>query len=316
MGWFLAASSNQTKRKVRKSAKPESKGWDPRKTLAALEVLATVAVLCALTLGWRHAERYLADYTARQQPLPAGTEQVELLDAPYWLLSSPTLPRDLRVLVARQLAADPLRSDDLNAAARALSENPWIESVEQIRRMPDGRVTVRARYREPIACVESEDGLRLVDEQAVRLPGLFSMSEVVKSGMPIITGVKSHPAAEGKTWPGDDLAAGLSLVKMLRAQPYLSQVTAFDVSERDARNRVRLTLRTRQGMVRWGLPPGQEGTIEPTAQVKMAWLNRIHRDKGQIDAGGQVVDVYGAAAFIHQVEREDPSVSVGYTFEQ
>ncbi|MCE9590682.1 MAG: hypothetical protein K8S99_09185 [Planctomycetes bacterium] len=314
MGWFLSSSTGKPKKKVRKSAKPAVKGWDPRKTLAVLEVLATVAVLALLGLGWRHAERYLMNYAHEKRPLPTGTEQVELAGAPYWM--SPMLQRDLRVAVARDLGNDAMRSDDLGSAVRTLAASPWVEGVERIRRMPGGKIVVNAKYREPIAFVEEADGMRLVDEKSVRLPGLYSQAEAQKIGLPIITGVKSSPPGEGAAWKGEELSSGLALVKMLRGQPYLSQVTAFDVSERDARNRVRLMLKTRQGLVRWGLPPGQEATIEPTAAVKMAWLGRIYRDKGQIDAGGQIVDVYGAAAFIHQPDREDPGLTVGYSVDQ
>lgn len=314
MGWFLSSSSGKPAKKVRKSAKPQTKGWDPRKTLAVIEVVATIAVLTALTLGWRHAERYLTNYAHTHQPMDNGTEQVDLVDAPIWM--SPMLRQDLRVAVARNISTDAMKVQDLQAAAASLNNNPWVAGVSSVHRMPGGKIEVSAQYREPIAFVDGVDGLRLVDEQAVRLPGIYNRSEAIKIGLPIITGVQTPPSSEGGVWSGESLRAGLSLVKMLQRQPYLSQVTAFDVSERDVRNRVRLTLRTRGGMVRWGLPPGEEGTIEPEAKVKLAWLSRIYRDKGQIDAGGQIVDVYGAAAFIHQADRQDPGLTVGYTVEQ
>jgi len=171
-----------------------------------------------------------------------------------------------------------------------------------VQRLEGGRVKVIAAYREPLAVVESEQGYYIVDSQGVRLPGLYGREQVERMSLPRIVGVASDPPRRaGESWPAQDLQAGLSLVQLLAAEPYLYQIEAFDVSERDARGRIRLVLRTRQGAVIWGLPPGQEHAIEPSAPVKLDRLRLLVQKKGSIDAGGRVVEIYGPVIQTHQL---------------
>ena len=87
------------------------------------------------------------------------------------------------------------------------------------------------------------------------------------------------------------------------------------MSERDSQNRIRLVLKTRTGMVRWGLPPGQEQPIESDASVKKQWLATVCKTyRGQVDAGGKIVDVYGAGVFVHASAESELDQQAGYTW--
>lgn len=312
MGWFLSGKSGQTKRKTRKTAKTAKpvKGWDPRRTLAALQMLALMALVLGGWAGWRKAEASLTGYVKEHQTRNIGIKDVVLADKPRWL--SAKLSQDLAAIIAAHVTGDPLDHASLEKAAMALNSNPWVRRVARVQRFTDGKIHVWAQYREPIAMVETDDGCRLVDAEGVRLPGLYKTGQAQQIGLPTIVGVSGPPQREGYLWPGDDLKAGLSLVQLLQGEPYLSQIRAFDVSGRDQRGRIRLVLKTRNGMVRWGLPPGQEKPIEPEAETKKEWLTTVYKRQGLIDAGGKTVDVYGAAVFIHQPEGEEPDISVGY----
>lgn len=315
MGWFLSGSNGRPKksktRKTAKTAKP-AKAWDPRRTLAALQVLAAGGLLLGLVVGWRHAQEALIRYVKAHQVQTISTDQVSLVGKPLWM--SRKLEKDLAATAAAQISSDPLDNTGLQRVVQVLGANPWVKRVNRIQRLTGGQVKVYAQYREPTAMVVNEDGCRLVDGEGFRLPGLWDRAQAEKIGMPMIAGVSSSPGREGELWPGSDLQAGLSLVQLLQGEPYLSQIESFNVSQRDARGRIRLVLKTKSGMVRWGLPPGQEQTIEPDAATKKQWLATVYKRRGQIDAGGKVVDVYGAAVFVHQPEGEEPDLAVGYTW--
>lgn len=310
MGWLLLGKPGKKKPKVRKSATPV-KTWDPQRTLAALNALGVIVLLCIVVVGWQGAERKLGEYVEARRRGDVRSERVALVNAPTWLGKS--VLDQFRSTVSAELSASPLDNDGLQRAARLLGDNPWVSKIESVRRLPSGEIAVSARYREPVAMAETGKGWCLVDSDGVRLPGLYRRTEAVRIGLPMVTGVKSEPRDEGQVWPAEDLKAGLSVVSLLRTEPYASQIELFDVSERDARGRVRISLKTRRGEVRWGLPPGEERSVEPEASVKKQWIATVYKRRGAIDAGGRVVDVYGAEPFIHQtVETQEANASTTY----
>jgi hypothetical protein len=310
MGWFLTKNKKKERRapKQARSSQPQQK-WDPQRTLKGLKILGLGVLTFGVLATWRYAETRIGQYLIKRGPIQVLPQQIELADAPGWM--SPVLAEHLRWIVAGQVSSNPMDQQSLNVAAAALNRNPWVESVGRVERFGDGSIRVHAKYREPVAVVMGPKGFYPVDGQGVRLPGVYQTHQLSLVGLPVIIGVAEVPAGEGERWPGDDLEAGLSLVRWLEGEPYADQIAAFDVSDRDARGRVRLVLRTDQGMVRWGLPPGMERSIEPNAETKKRWLRSVHRQRGRIDAGGKVVDVFGAAVFVHQ-----PYVSEQTTLEQ
>jgi len=315
MGWFLSGSEGRPKRKSRKKAEAP-KAWDPARTWAVLQILAAAGLVAAVCFGWKHAESALSGYAKKHEVQPVGIDDVVLADKPAWIDERMKLYNELRAIVAGRISSDPLDNNGLQKAAQALSASPWVKHVSRVQRLTDGRVWVSASFREPVAMVERENYCHLVAVDGFRLPGVYEVAQARTIGLPMITGVPQQPCREGQHWDSEELKAGLSLVDLLQGEPYLSQVEAFEVGERDARKRIRLVLRTKNGMVRWGLPPGQEGSIEPEAATKKQWLSTVYKRRGQIDAGGRVVDVYGAAVFVHQPESEDADITVGYHWDR
>lgn len=144
--------------------------------------------------------------------------------------------------------------------------NTWIRRVVEVSkgRTEDpqmGIVRVQAEFRQPIASVSSSGQVRreYVDAEGVRLPAsgvpmwaavipptddselarqvYFVDREDIPPGLqarPIhyirIDGVRELPPRQvGQCWKGDDLAAGLKLVKLIRTRPYANQITTVDV---------------------------------------------------------------------------------------
>ncbi|MEX0887331.1 MAG: hypothetical protein WD009_12925 [Phycisphaeraceae bacterium] len=309
MGWFLTRKKRPRKGQ-RKSVKADNAAtprWSLERTARLVRVMAMLALVLGLTGGWYLGEQALRGYVADRHIEPLTAADIELHDAPAWMTQA---VRDrLQDFVADHVEPAPLDPVSLRAAAEALAHDPWVREVRQVRRRADGRIEVDAAYREPVAVIQGRDGYHLVDADAVRLPGLYLRHQidalVEQTGIALITGVASAPPARpGQAWPGSDVRAALDLVRLLDGEPYLEQIRRFDVASRDARGRLHLTLHTDAGLVRWGLPPGQERAIEPDADVKRRWLAQLYDARGDIDAGGRIVHLYGAT-----IKVSDPATS-------
>lgn len=313
MGWFLTRKKATTSKR-RKPAVPVRPDWDPQRTLAAVRTLVSITVVVGLGAGWYYGQQHLRRYVSHHASVLVTPQQVDLVNAPPWM--SPRLREEIQAQVAGRISPDPLDQSGLAQASAILRINPWVASVQQLHRVPSGRVQVVAQYRQPIALVVHGEGYHLVDVQGVRLPGVYQQSHVKALKLPVITGVSATPGDPGRVWPGQDLQAGLSLVQLLGGESYMPQVSAIDVGQRDARGRIRLALHTHAGgVVHWGLPPGQEQAVESPAATKKRWIASLNQQRGSIDAGGKVVSLYGAAVFVH-TPADDQSVQLRYTWSQ
>lgn len=314
MPW-VASKSRRLRRRSPSSAWAMPGLWDPQRTLRGLKVLGVAAALIAFLIGWWWTECSLVEYTRWARAAAVTPEGVVLADAPPWMQSYPGAAAQIATAVAERISDNPLDGPSLQAAAAALERQAWVRHVKQVRRLPGGRVEVRAVYRQPIAIVAGRAGYHLVDAEAVRLPGLYVRQQVNRLGLAVITAVASAPPGVGEPWPGEPIRAALSLVQLLAGEAYADQIIAYDVRERDERNRIHLVLYTKHGKVRWGLPPGQEQVLEERAVVKRQWLRRVAaRHSGRVDAGGQVVELFRAAIYVYQPAMQGDVADTGYTF--
>ncbi|QDU72964.1 cell division protein FtsQ/DivIB [Mucisphaera calidilacus] len=292
--WPFNKSSTKKKggsrRKSSKNAQTPA-GWGNPATRRGLQLLAVAAVVVTLLAGWLPLERGLQRYLQNNDPLPVDPATVELVGLPDWM--NPLYAKELRALVAERLTDDRLDQRGVAIAAEALESSAWVAEVTRIRRLSNGGVEAQALYRTPVAVVESRDGCYIVDRQGIRLSGTYTRTAASERlNLPLITGLRTPTPRLGESWEGDEIAAGISLATLVSQEPFAQEVVAFDVSERDSQGRLRLVMHTSQGRVRWGLPPGQERALERPAAVKLSWLREVASERGSIDAGGAVVDVY------------------------
>lgn len=272
-----------------------------------------VAMIAALLAGWHWSARSLRAYVADHRAADVTVEQIQLAAAPPWM--SILLKEQLQSVVAREIDANPLDGSGLRRAAESLKANAWVRSVHRLERRPAGEVVVEATYRRPIALIRSRDGFRPVDAQGVRLPGLYLSHQVSLVKLPVVDRVAAGPSRPGEVWPGQDVQAAMRLIVLLRGESYMDQVQTFDVGQRDSRGRLRITMRTHGGgQVVWGLPPGSEGAVEPDAATKKHRLASVDRRRGRIDAGGKIVDLSGAAVFVHQQAGHETARNIDYTW--
>lgn len=191
-----------------------------------------------------------------------------------------------------------------------LKANPWIREVRQVRRaygqQPGDTLEVDCEYRAPVALVKWQDFFWLVDGDGIKLPEVFSATDVPlilkgqdrKVNIRVIEGVTHAPPETGAKWAGGDLQAGLELVKLLFGRPYAEEVERVDVSNFGGRQNLRqaqLVLVTRHNtQVRWGLPvtvPPDDFGVEVPAAQKLAFMQAIWEENGRVDGKFGWVDI-------------------------
>jgi len=224
---------------------------------------------------------------------------VVLKNRPIWM--SDFLADTIATSVRPDVARSPLDHKLLVEAVDALQSNPWIKTVNQVRRAydraPGDTIEVDCEYRAPVALVKHDGLFTFVDEAGTILPDRFTADQLSrliygsqgKTEIRIIDGVKQRPTSAGQHWPGDDLTAGLELVRLLAHQPFADEILKVDVSNYHGRQdpaAAHIVLVTKYlTEIRWGRnPSATDKFVEAAPEVKLAHMAEIFRQFKQIDA--------------------------------
>lgn len=249
---------------------------------------AVLAALVVLVVSGRVAVARLDSHVNRvlkRQAIP----ELAFVDLPARLLMF--AEEDLKRSAEDLLKGDWTKPDLCKVIAERLAKVGWVAEINYVRRTGTGRFEVSARFRSPTAMVQHDDRFYLVDEHAVRLPGLYHYDETWL----LIQGVEHAAPGPGTVWAGGDVRAGLAVIDALAGKAFLSQITAVlvdNVLGRRDRHRTHLELATDRagGRIRWGSAPGFE--IEETSVAeKLAILTENYRQTGRVDAGHPVIDI-------------------------
>jgi hypothetical protein len=293
-----------------KKAKPVKlkKPMDPeraRRVRAALIHLSAAVVLVALAgLGFWLDRRYVEHKLAFARHAP----RVVLKNRPAWM--SDFLAEQIAKTARPGGASSAFDHRLLVDTVSLLRANPWIREVKQVRRgyekSPGDMLEVDCDYRAPVALVRWKDYFWLVDGDGVKLPEAFSAADVpriIKGGngkmnIRIVEGVRQPPPESGMKWSGDDLYAGLELVKLLFGRDYTEEIVKVDVSNYarhvDAKAPQIVLVTKYDTQVRWGqaiTPRADEFFVEVTPAQKLAYLETIWKDKGRVDGNFAWVDI-------------------------
>lgn len=225
---------------------------------------------------------------------------LEWVDLPDWLRT----PDNQHVLdsLVRAVGLKPTdRLLDPQLAARIGSslsapEIGWVRSVDRVRIEPSGVVAIKCQFRRPAAWVHYGKLCYLVDEQSIRLPGVYEVDDCRGNALLMIDGVAVGPPKVGQSWPGADLTSGLHLSALLGDKSFRQQISSINVSNyrgRRDRSRPHIELATdRKGSrIWWGRPPGEDFGTEITAAQKVLLLETIYRQWGRIDMNRSYVNV-------------------------
>lgn len=247
-----------------------------------------LAALLLLVVSGRGAVARLDSHVNRalkRQAIP----ELAFVDLPAHLMRF--AGGDLKRSAEDLLEDDWTRPDLCKVIAERLAKVGWVADINYVRRTGTGRFEVSGRYRSPTAMVQQDDRFYLVDQHAVRLPGLYHYDD----SWLLIQGVEQAAPGSGMVWPGGDVRTGLAVIDALGGRDFLSQITAVlvdNVAGRRERNRTHVELATDRagGRIRWGSAPGFE--IEETSVAeKLAILTENYRQTGRVDAGHPVIDI-------------------------
>ena len=262
-------------------------------------LIGWAGTIVAAAWGMNYLEQYV------QAARPNVPCRLEWIDLPNWL----SAPDNAWVLYQIGQAIDARPDDDVydpelcRRVGQSLAGSPWVERVERVTKQPDGTVRVQAAFREPLAFVESRGRAYLVDGTGVRLPLEYSPDFLGPSDLFVVVGVSGPIPDIGQAWSGKDpqqpavdLAAGLKLVRFLHDAavqgrlPFRAWLRKIDVANFDGRDNKfdgRLRIRTIHPncYIDWGLPPGEEATVDTaSASRKLDLLNALYAEQGQLPA--------------------------------
>ena len=266
-----------------------------------------VAASCALGIGCVVLGLAgLRSVIASQYAANGRSPRVVLVNRPAWMSQAVA---DEIIDTARVVGVHSVFDQDiLIQTAKKLSAEPWIKSVRQVRRCfdqaPGDTLEVDCEYRVPTALVKWDNYYWLVDADGFKLPEQYSARQAHKlvagSGnnltIRIIQGVTHPPVQSGTLWPGDDLAAGLEVAKLLTGKPFAGQLPIVDVSNFDGRrdpDAAHIVLVTTYGTsVRWGrAPSAKDYFVEVPTSQKLQCLSDIFQQMHRVDGGQPWIDI-------------------------
>jgi hypothetical protein len=284
-------------------------GW------AVLFLLAAVPV----TLGLARARQSIL---AGQTGPVTRSFAVRLADAPYWM------PRSVVDQIEARLIPSDAVFNDRDLAGRVFDKaqvSPWIVRVAKVRKHPPessggvGLLTVHAEYRRPFARIlwpdsRGENLYFFTDRTGVVLPAgqvpvlggpktpdrprgtYFTASEALpdvqlkRLHYVTIGGLAGQSVRPGQRWQGQDLQAGLQVVKAITARraDYYRQIHIVDVSNYGKRRDQRLpeiVLLAREGRsattrIAFGRLPRVNGDYVVPVSRKLDNLAEIYKANG------------------------------------
>ena len=274
---------------------------------------AFLLFVAAFFLGYQRTRTHVEKNLAFGRTPPT----VILKDRPAWM--SDLLARKI-IAVARPDVAHSAFDHDLLVNTTQLlrshpDSGPWIREVRSVRRgydkAPGDVLEIDCEFRAPIAAVKAGDYYWYIDGDCVMLPEQFNAAEVrrvlydssQRPSIRIIEGVAAAPPEAGQKWKGEDLAAGVELVKLMYGKPYADEVERVNVTNFAGRvdpNEAQLVLVTRyQTQVRWGRPVNAAqnnghyvvDVSEVSPDQKLRYMEQIVRQFGRVDANHSAVDV-------------------------
>ncbi|MCK5113758.1 MAG: hypothetical protein KAR11_03235 [Phycisphaerae bacterium] len=284
-------------------------------------LVLTAAAVMVVTIGLRAMQRKVLD---DQQAAVQREFCVELVGAPDWM------PQELHRDIVKNITPG-----DRNFGSKAFcgevfklaKNNPWIADVLNVRKIQTARidkqnvVIVRAKFRKPFARAPFEGGMVYFDEHGFVLPSRFVPRWETRNGAQHATylsryqapqsaarihyitvkGVGLVPPIPGEKWNATELAAGIEMIKLVKAKPYAHQITVADVQNYG--NRISDTApqlvyyaqvgRDRQTTIRLGRFPRPEGgdwVVPP--ETKMQRLDEyVSRNRGRLAGKNEYIDL-------------------------
>lgn len=300
-----AAKARARRAGDRAAARPATTGWKP-----VILVVGLVAGVLGVTFGTsmlRH--RAVEALAAGADALPEG-DRVTI----NWPVDAPWLDEQTRQdLLSRTAFAafgrrgsDPLSVAPLQAVAADLYDLGWFAEPPRVRRDGSGRIAIDAEWRRAAAVVRTPRGDWLIGWDGFPMRALYPSGA---SGFIVLTGsaMSPDPAADPQIyrspWPGADVQAGLSLLKLIAERDtgsILRDVASIDVGRFGREGEVEIVTLA-GGRVVWGSPPGIFRAGEINDDLKIRRLQEIAARYGRIDGNASRLELAGIVVEIDRL---------------
>ena len=240
---------------------------------------------------------------AGQKTAAAATEKPRT-----WL--APQFQEELMTLAYKALGSDPdpLSREPLDAIGAAMERSGWFDGRPSVLRGEASEIVIRGNWRIPAAVVRFASTPALA--QAPMTPAAEAKDYLIswdarpmpvvypegKSGLLVIRGVSNGPAKDDAgaidyraAWQGEDVEAGIELLRTLMNQPWRSQVAGIDVTDYASTKQLVIETTHKSRLV-WGGRASKPLAGECSTQAKLGKINdlvaytkRIDGDKGEIE---------------------------------
>jgi len=266
-----------------------------------LVALLTAAVGCGAIWGF--------DALRQQVRLSPGyqvsSESLRLVKGPSWMTPAILAELDVASLDPEFPREFSLLDEGISARiAAAYERSLWVDRVERIVKH-DPRVDpqnppleVFLKFRRPIAFVQVQDGFALVDDQGVRLPGLYREPRLGAARFLVITGVPWLTPRPGQGWDDPSLQAGVQVACAVEPKREAFRLASIDVSNfgyrRDRRDTEIALYTVSETRIKWGKAPSSEAELlqEKTLVEKVAYLDYVYQTMhGRVDGVLAYIDV-------------------------
>jgi hypothetical protein len=283
--------------------KPASRGWRIAKGVLACVVVAGLGSGAV----WGYAALH---ENVRTSPQYRMTSQSLVLERfPPWMTEAIRSELDVRRLDPTFPKEFSLLDDDVcDRMAEAYGRCLWVERVERIvRRDPRSNtwadpnrpsLEIDLKFRRPLAFVQVQEGFCLVDEQGVRLPGLYHEPRLGNSTFLAVTGVPWLAPQPGQAWADPALAAALKVASAVESKRQTFHLVSVDMSnfgyKRSPRDTEIALWTANETRIKWGKAPSPEAERlqEKTAVEKVAYLEFVYKSlHGQVDGVLSYIDI-------------------------
>ncbi len=304
----MPKATSKPKPKPRRSKKkPDSPlaaiRWDmvARSARPAGVGLSVLALGLGLTFGLSALNARAADQLGTRLAADELPVAIQWPRVPGGTPEETWLPETDRALLLRKARAairepEPLSVHPLAAIADAFGESGWFDGEPSVHRDGRGRIVIAGDWRVPAAVVRHGGWDHLISWSGMPMPrryGPGTSNQRIILGAALGPGPASNPALRYKApWPGEDVAAGISLLRLLAERALVDEVEAIDVS---AYAQGRLEIVTIHATrVEWGAAPGQWRPGQATDEERLSRLERLRSEYGRLDGGAQRVRIAGA----------------------
>jgi hypothetical protein len=207
--------------------------------------------------------------------------EIRFAQAPTWAGQSLLQHLAETAVEAAGNNASPHHRETLTNVRVALDDTGWFAHVAQVQRDPDGGIVVRATFLAPATIVEDRYGEAIVDAKGRLLPAQCQLDQTAHI-IRLIHPREARPNRARQAWSSEDVHAGLGVLSLIASKDWAVQIDAIDLSQWH-RNQKLVLVTDRDATIVWGSAPGQETTLEASAERKLVRLDHLFRSSGRVD---------------------------------